>query len=101
MGSCVIATGWRITFFESAQHSTVGQKRVNREREVDVCVFSFRAINITSQIPLSFDLLLPRILNTTTLQRLPQFLNVGTVYKYGLRVGVKICLKYMTKIHCL
>ena len=64
---------------------------MNREREVDVCVFSLTAINITSKTPLSFDLLLPRILNTTTLQRLPQFLNVGTVYKYGLRVGVNMC----------
>ena len=29
--------------------------------------------------------------DTTALQRLLQFLKVGTVYKYGLRVGVKIC----------
>ena len=70
---------------------------MNRGREVDVCVFSLTAINIASKIPLSFDLLLPRILNTTTLQRLPQFLKVGTVYKYGLRVGVKICLKVPMK----
>ena len=74
---------------------------MNRECEEDVCVFSLTAINITSKIPLSFDVLFPRILNTTTLQRLPQFLNVGTVYKYGLRVDVKICLKYMTKIYYL
>lgn len=34
--------------------------------------------------------------NMTALQRFPQFLKVGTVYKWGLRVGVKICLKCMT-----
>ena len=34
--------------------------------------------------------------NTTALQRLPQFLKVGTIYECGLKVGVKICLNYMT-----
>ena len=35
--------------------------------------------------------------NTTALQRFPLLLKVvGTVYKWGLRVGVKICLKCMT-----
>ena len=56
-----LATGWRITFVESAQHPTVRRKRVNREREVVVCAFSLRAINITSKISLSFELSLPRI----------------------------------------
>ena len=33
--------------------------------------------------------------NTTALQRFPQFLKAGTVYEWGLRIGVKICLKCM------
>ena len=58
---------------------------------------SSRAINITTKIPISLDLAIASKNNTTALQRFPQFLKAGTVYKlkWGLRVGVKICLKYM------
>ena len=38
--------------------------------------------------------------NTTALQYVPQFLKVGTVYKGGLKVGVKVCLNYSHSCLC-
>ena len=56
-----------------------------------------KAINITTKIPISLDLAIASKNNTTALQRFPQFLKAGTVYKlkWALRIGVKICLKCM------
>ena len=50
---------WRITFVESALYGEV--KKTAKVAKVVVYVSSLRAINITTKIPLSLDLLLPRI----------------------------------------
>ena len=62
--------------------------------KVVVCVFSLRAINITTKSHTEFRPIASK--NDRTAQRFPQFLKVGTVYKCGLKVGFKICLKDMT-----
>ena len=52
---------WRITFVESALYVEVKKSETAKVSKVVVYVSSLRAINITTKIPLSLDLLLPRI----------------------------------------
>ena len=52
---------WRITFVESTLYSEVKKRETAKVSKVVVYVSSLRAINITTKILLSLDLLLPRI----------------------------------------
>ena len=56
----------------SSQHSTVRPKRVNRERVESGRMSFLRAINTTTKIPLTLDLLIPRT-KRNALERLLQF----------------------------
>ena len=106
VGSCV-KTVWGSQqvgeTLSSSQLSTLrwGELRVNREREVVVsmCLFVEGDQHHIGNPPQFWPIASKN--NTTVLQRLPQFLKVGTVYKCGPRVGLKICQKYMIKIYCL
>ena len=93
---------FRFVWFRFVSQSTVSFRFVSF-RKVQFRFVSFRfakcskPINITTKISISLDLAIASKNNTTALQRFPQFLKAGTVYKlkWGLRVGVKICLKCM------
>jgi len=84
----------------SSQHSTKSEPRKCRKwSDVSYPRGSLRAINITTKIPLSLDLLLPKVtrLHYSTFhnfKKLEPFINagLGSVFQ-------KICLKYITVLY--